>query len=247
MSKRLDIDDVLRRWPYDPSDDNVRLIKGSDGREVIQLRVDMGLLQLETTGRPDGSRPHGAETYFDYLLGQQLHAGEEFVMTEEQCSDADREFVQFYHRRNCWMRLGKNRLAVRDADHTLTFMNFCKEHSPDEQWTMSHEQYRPFVLFQRIEAAAKAQLEEKGPESAVHEINQGLDKLRDLFVEYEAEEHFEENELVTTLVQWREDIRKKHDVGRTLHEQLADAIASEQYELAARLRDRLTKRDAGKR
>ena len=70
------------------------------------------------------------------------------------------------------------------------------------------------------------------------------DRLRELFVEYEAEEHFEENELVTTLTQWREDIRQKHDVGRTLQEQLADAIASEEYELAAKHLDRLNELDS---
>ena len=28
------------------------MIKGKDDRDVLQMRVDMGILQLETTGRP---------------------------------------------------------------------------------------------------------------------------------------------------------------------------------------------------
>ena len=44
------------------------------------------------------------------------------------------------------------------------------------------------------------------------------------------------------LVELRESVREKFEVGRTLQEQLGDAIASEQYELAARLRDQLADR-----
>ena len=30
-------------------------------------------------------------------------------MTEEQCQEVDREFVQFYHRRVCWLTLREYR------------------------------------------------------------------------------------------------------------------------------------------
>ena len=37
----------------------------------------------------------------------------------------------------------------------------------------------------------------------------------------------------------RESVRQRYDVGRTLDEQLADAVLAENYELAAKLRDRM--------
>src|SRR5262249_41241489 len=136
-----------------------------------------------------------------------------------------------------------------DADHTLAFMDLCKAHSPDEQWTLSHEQYRPFVLFHRTQAAALSQLDENqgGPESAIQEINAGLDRMKKLFEEYEAEEEFEDDELVARLIELRESLREQFSIGRTLSEQLADAIKTEQYELAARLRDEIANRGEGKR
>jgi hypothetical protein len=250
MPKRQHIDDILREWLFDPQSVSVRVRQGKNGRDVIQMRIDMGLLQMETTGRPDGERPGGLETYYDYLVGRAVHEGDDFVMTDEHCNETDREFVQFYHRRICWLALRKYRRAVADADHTLGLMDFCREHSPDEQWTMSHEQYRPFVLFHRTQAAALAELEESGeggsPEAAIHEINRGLDELRDLFVQYEAEEHYDEDDLVQRLVRLREELRKEYKIGRTLHEQLADAVATEQYELAAKIRDELARREAGR-
>ena len=46
-----DIDDILKQWPFDPQSVNVRLLELSQ-RQVLQMRVDMGVLQLEIDGRP---------------------------------------------------------------------------------------------------------------------------------------------------------------------------------------------------
>jgi hypothetical protein len=241
MSRNQSIDRILTDWPYDPGNVNVRIVRGDDSRDVIQMRVDMGLLQMETTGRPDGNRPEGYETYFDYLVSQTIR-DDEFAMTEGQCLEVDREFVQFYHRRVCWLTLREYARAVADADHTLALMDFCLDHSTDEEWTMTHEQYRPFVLFHRIQAAALEQLDQQAAEAAVHTINVGLEQLRDLFIEHDAEEMFDDNELIVRLIELRESLRDNYRVGRTLEEQLQDAVAREQYELAAKIRDELARR-----
>ncbi len=238
---RDNIDAILDQWPYDSDTLNVRSARGDDGRNVIQMRIDMGVLQLETNGRPDGDKPLGFETYYDFLLAEELR-DDEMVLDDEQCHEVDREFVQFYHRRICWLSLKEFTRAVDDADHTLALMDFCQSHSPDETWTMSHEQYRPFVLFHRIQASALAELEEDRPEAAVHQINLGLDDLRDLYTEHDAEEILEDDELIARLTDLRESLRDHYDVGRTLDEQLEEAVAKEQYELAARIRDELARK-----
>ena len=162
MAGARDIDALLKGWEFQPGEVSARLVKARNGRDLIQMRVDMGLLQMETDLRPDGLHPHGAETFFDYLVGEAVRTGERFRLTKEQCAEADREFVQYYHRRICWLSLREYRRAALDADHSLAFMDFVREHSPDEEWTLSHEQYRPFVLFHRVQATALATLEEKG-------------------------------------------------------------------------------------
>jgi hypothetical protein len=242
MSGPEHIDDILRTWTYEPDTLSVRIIQGSDGRDVLQMRIDMGVLQLEMEGRPDGARPGGCDTYYDNLLQLSLPEGDGFVMSESQCDDVDREFVQFYHRRICWLRLQNYDRAVRDADHTLALMDFCKSHSSDEQWTMSHEQYRPFVIFHRTQASALALLESENAEAAVHEINRGLELLKRVFEQLDVDEQYRDDELMTRLTELRETLRHEYGVGKTLHERLAEAVASEQYELAARLRDELARR-----
>ena len=241
----LNIDRILRQWPYKAGEVNTRLVPAAGDREVIQMRIEMGLLQMEIEGRPDGQRPHGADTYFDHLLQESFRLGDELTLSEDQCDEADREFVQFYHRRICWLSLREFHRAVRDADHTLAFMDFCRDHSPDEGWTQSHEQYRPFVLFHRVQAAALAALVDSGPEDAIHELNDGLDQFRRLFEQYDAGDQYEDDELVRRLVDLRESLRRDFEVGRTLDEQLAEAIASEQYELAAQIRDKIAARNSG--
>lgn len=241
MTDHPNIDDILNEWPYEPSSVSVRIVKGADERELIQMRIEMGILQLEVEGRPDGERPDGFPTFFDYLQNEASNV-EEMSMTDDQCSETDREFVQFYHRRICWLSMREFDKARRDADHTLRLMDFCLEHSSDESWTLSHEQYRPFVLFHRTQAATLSALEDDDAETAIEEVNSGLHHLRNLFSSFEAMEEYEDNELVERLIELRESVREKFKVGRTLQEQLGDAIASEQYELAARLRDELANR-----
>jgi hypothetical protein len=60
---RRDIDEALRNWDYKSGVVQARLVRAGDGREVLQMRVDLGVLQMETSGRPDGTRPHNSVTY----------------------------------------------------------------------------------------------------------------------------------------------------------------------------------------
>jgi len=237
-----DIDTALQGWDFKPGMVQARLVQAADERQVIQLRVDLGLLQIETNGRPDGARPHGHTSYFDYLVQQARVAetgGQTFVLSEEQCLEADREFVQFYHRRLCWLALRNFERAVADADHTLAFMSFIREHSPSEEYTLAHEQYRGFVLFHRTQAAAARAVEQDQPEAAVDAVRDGLEKLRAFFAAYDAEDRMEEDGMVQRLREMEQSLRQSHGIEETLREQLDRAVANEDYEAAARIRDAL--------
>ena len=243
MCERQDVDEVFRDWPYKPGMISARIITAADGREVMQMRIEMGLLQMETTGRPDGEKPHAAETCLDWLIGEALAKGDDFEFSEDQCFEIDREFLQYYHRRICSLAIRKFDLAVSDADHTLELMDFVALHSPDPEWTVMHEQYRPFVHFHRAQAAAMDALKQSGAEGAIEQINLGLDNLRKAFEDMDAPQQFDEDPLVEQLNELKESLRNRFEVGPTLGEQLADAIATEEYERAAKLRDEITKRD----
>src|SRR5262249_47867473 len=183
-------------------------------------------------GGPAAPRPQGCATSLEprrRQAGGSDRAGRALVLDEEQCREADREFVQFYHRRIAWLALRQYGRAVADADHTLAFMDFVRAHSPGEEYTQAHEQYRGFVLFHRTQAAAAGALEGGNPEAAIDEIRAGLDRMRAIFAEYNAEEQMDEDGMVRQLRKMERSLRQAHGIEATLREQLDRAVANEEY------------------
>ena len=235
-------DHLLVDWPFSAGQILVRQIQGEDGRELLQMRVDMGIIQMEISGRPDGVRHEGFDTYYEYLASLSFAEGEAFQLDDERCLEIDREFYQFYHRRICWLTLKRYEEAAQDAQHTLSLMDFSSAYATDPEWTLLHEQYRPFVMFHRIQAMALLELEKTDPEGGIGVIDQGLLDLAEVFEKHDASEHYEKDAFVIKLRDMRDSIKEHYELGPTLTEQLAEAIAAEQYEIAAELRDRMDHR-----
>ena len=49
---REDITEILKSWPHEFGTLNVRIIEADDGRELLQLRIELGVVQMEMEGRP---------------------------------------------------------------------------------------------------------------------------------------------------------------------------------------------------
>lgn len=251
---RRDMDDTIQGWPYEPEPGEViaREIRARDGRMVVQIRVELGVLQLEVGGRPDGTRPHGFPSYLDYLRYRASRRGQAeggtngvWRMAPDHCVEADREFVQFYHRRVAWLTLQRFDKALLDADHTLTLMDFVAEHGIDDEYIASHERFRGLVLFHRTQAAAALALERRKPDEAIDVIRDGIDRLiahNSRWVEEHDEAETPNASLIERLRGHEQEIRKNFAVEKTLREQLDEAVAEEDYELAARLRDQIRAR-----
>lgn len=75
----VDLTELLSQWPFEAGKINVRLIQGEDGEQKIQVRLDLGVLQMELDGRPDGLQPHGFDSLLEYYESQldQVTRGEE--------------------------------------------------------------------------------------------------------------------------------------------------------------------------
>ncbi len=268
---RRDIDEALRGWPYDPEFDEVeaREILARDGRTVLQIRVDLGVLQMELDGRPDGARPRGFLTYLDYLRHRSKFRRRRrsqaaadpgpvgWSMSPEHCAEADRELVQFYHRRVAFLTLQHYERALRDAEHSLNLMDFIADFGPTPEYVERHERLRAGILFDRTQASAALALERTSPEEAIDAIREGVDRLErhartllemDDLDDFEALE-LPPGELETPTVAYIErlrrletEVRHHFEVPKTLREQLDEAVEHEDYERAARLRDQIRSR-----
>lgn len=102
MNRDPDLREFLRRWPYDP-DQNVRIVSGRDGRDIMLVRQPMGLEQYEVDGRPDGLRPHGMDSAFDFQqkrLAGATRSGTEpaFKLSAKHCAELFNEGKIYYYR-----------------------------------------------------------------------------------------------------------------------------------------------------
>ncbi|MCW5755469.1 MAG: UvrB/UvrC motif-containing protein [Phycisphaeraceae bacterium] len=247
-----DLTTLLDEWPYEPGQLNVRLIDGKNGEQLIQIRLDLGILQLRMDGRPDGVRPEGFaslldmyETRLDELEHEseeeEAETAEEFTLSEEDCRALREEAVQFYHRYMACLALEDYDAVVRDTSRNLRVIDLCSRYAVTERDRTELEQYRPYILMIRSRALASAALRDNEPKAAVLAIDEGLEALRQYFAERGEPGVFEQAGEVQMLRSMRSALVPKLPVSQKseLRQRLQDAIARENYELAAILRDEL--------
>ncbi|MBK7404996.1 MAG: UvrB/UvrC motif-containing protein [Phycisphaerales bacterium] len=83
----VDLTELLQGWPHEPGKINVRLIQGLDGEQKVQIRLDLGILQMNVDGRPDGQRPEGFDSLLEYYEAKLDDASREGEEGEEEEGD----------------------------------------------------------------------------------------------------------------------------------------------------------------
>ena len=247
FSGNKDISRLLKEWAYDPTKVNVRRIIGEDGREKIQLRLDLGILQMETEGRPDGKRPYGKESllhhYLDMLRKYEAKHGsdEGFRLTREDCMNLQQEAIQYYHRYLSLFHLGDFEGVVRDTSRNLQVFDLVKKYAEDERDRQTFEQFRPYVIMMQTRARASLELRHNRYDEAIRVVEEGIRRIEQVFIENGAEELIESNPELAFLKRWKTEIleSKPLDPIEKLRKDLDEAVRNENYELAAKIRDQL--------
>jgi hypothetical protein len=161
----VDLRSFLGSWPYDP-ENNVRVARGADCREIILVRQPMGLEEYEIDGRPDGRRIHGMESVFHFHRARfdatkQSNGLIGFDLSTKDCDELFDESVLYHDRLLVLFRLKKWTCVERDAAHILRLIEFIKQHARCEEDRVQLDHWRPDIA--RIDAAARAMiLLEKG-------------------------------------------------------------------------------------
>jgi hypothetical protein len=237
-----DITAILNGWAYEPDGLQVRIVTGADGRDKIQMRLDLGLIQMELTGRPDGTRIEGFDSLLDLLEARAALAestGDEFALDSKACSDLMREGLQYYHRYLAAFHLQRYDLVTRDTERNLRLFAFVVRHATRQRDKMLFDQYRPYVTMMRSRALGHKALARNDYATALAAIDEGVAGIRQFLDDY-SENEVECMEL-GILLRWRREIESERPVGpvERLEHQLALAVELEEYEEAARLRDQL--------
>ena len=253
ISMDLDITGILKDWPYEPGHAKVRRIIGEDGRERIQLRLDLGLLQMERTGRPDGQRPHGCESLLAYHQRRlaehvnELGTEEGFRLDKRTCDLLRAEGVMYYHRYLASLILEDYEAVERDTDRNLRLFDFCKQYARGRSDRSALEQNRPYVLMIRARARGQRLLRDGAARRALSAVREGIREILRSYRDIGQEQLAEESTELAGLRAMMKDIRGKIPVDpvRHLRRELARAVSEERYEEAADLRDRIRQAATG--
>jgi len=182
----MDITQALEGWAFEPGQVNVRLIRGNDGRVKLQLRLDLGLLQMEVEGRPDGKRPHRTATELDFQkrkLGRHLKkfgSDERFRLGPRECQLLREESVMFYHRYLSMFVLEQYQAVIRDTQHNMDVLDFCGRYGGSEYDRHCLEQYRAYILMMNTRAKACAALRQGYAQTAIAYLRGGIKRIAHL-------------------------------------------------------------------
>jgi hypothetical protein len=244
----FDISRLLDQWAYQPGKVVVRKFKAKDGTEKIQLRVDLGLLQMNAEGRPDGKKPFGYPSLYEFYearLHKHLaaHDGSDkgFKLSAEDCAKLQLEALQYHHRYICLLQLEDYPSVIRDAERNLSVFTFVEKHAEAEELSWALRQFQPQLVMILTRARGAQALATDDFQLGIRLVEDGLEQIRAFYQDTGASEAAEHSGEILSLEEWLEEIRARRPLSQRerLERALHDAIKCEDYERAARVRDEL--------
>lgn len=169
-------------------------------------------------------------------------AKEETVrLSSDDCQSLREEAVQYYHRYVAMMALGDYYAVIRDTTRNLRVLDLCRDHAEDESDRQFLEQFRPYILMVRARALASQAITDNEPKAALHAIDEALEALKSHFEMEDEPNAFDMSGEVQMLRSMRDSLVPKLPISpmAELRARLAKAIETENYELAAILRDEM--------
>jgi hypothetical protein len=245
MSDSVDLRRILNSWPYDP-DEDARLVRGDDGRELLQVRTPLGLEQYETNGRPDGARPHGMESaleHFKKQLDEAKAAGHEsdFALGPRQCAELFNEGTLYYFRYVRFFQLKEWARTVRDTARNLEAFDFLHRYAQREEDQQFLEKWRPYIIRVNSSASVMLELEKRAFDKALQLANAAVHQIQTLEDLDDETFKFERERSVTALRELAAQVQKNRPLSELeqLEHQLHRAVERQDFERAAQLRDRI--------
>lgn len=190
----MDISKILKDWDDDPDAKHIRKIIGIDGKEKIQIRVDLGILQMEADGRPDGKRPYGKESLLEHYLSlledykQEYETDEGFKLDYHDCEKLREEATMYYHRYLSLFEIGDYVRAERDTARNLRVFDLVKKYAEHQDDALSLEKYRPYVIMMNTRAKAYILMNNNDYINAINLIESAIEKITRFYKDHELDD-----------------------------------------------------------
>ncbi len=259
----FDISHLLESWDYQPGQLAVRKFTGKDGSEKIQMRLDLGILQMNADGRPDGKMPMGATSWYDFhvdrlekYMAENDGDDEGFELKSNDISRMQQEGIQYHHRYICFYQLSEYDKVIRDAERNLKVFDFVDDYAESDELSWSLQQFRPQLIMMLTRAEGSMAIEAEDYAQAIDVIKDGIEALRSFYTDFERQDLMESSGEISSLEQWLEEVEtNSHEESESkpapqatalseiekLEMDLKEAILREDYERAAEVRDLIKK------
>lgn len=237
----FDISALLEQWEFQPGKLCVRRFTAKDGSEKVQLRIDLGVMQFNLAGRPDGKRPFGHPTLLDHFRALKEKHPDQFRLSAEDCARLQQEAIQFHHRYICLFQLGDYPGVLRDTERNLQTLEFVAEHAPAEDMAGPLRQFLPQLLMLQTRARGTMEAEAGRHAQATEAIEAGIEAIRTCYREQGHPELIETSGELHSLQVWLDELGARRPLSERekLEAALREAVAAEDYEKAAQVRDAL--------
>lgn len=235
-----DLTDFLRAWPEITNVMQVRIVAAEDGRPLLQRRIEMGVVQMEATGRPDGARPYGCASILEAFRTRAAGT----ALSSDDLAETLGEARLYFHRALALAALGQIDAAGRDATHARQVLAIDAEaRRGADARVASSLRAQSIVLGVRAEVARA--MRDHGSAQAIEAIDRGLTELGECLAADSSGASSIQGapELLRAL---RDSLVLKLPASQRdeLRRRLDAAIRAENFELAAILRDELRLMDS---
>lgn len=236
-----DLSQTLQDWPWRPGRLDVRRFQAADGRFLLQVRVELGVLQMEADGRPDGLAFRGAAGALEHFRGRDGRL---------EPDDVAALATEIGHRRQralaCatledWVRVR------RDALDNLESLDLIAARATQPADRVRFESWRPHETSMRARAEAAIALSAGRRDLAHAALESGLRAVREACRQLGMPERAESGPEVALLRMLLDALTLKLPGSQRveLEARLQQAVLAENYELAAILRDELRQMGGG--
>jgi len=228
-----DITHILEGWEYDHYEEsrNIRKIHSLDEKEKIQIRNPLGLIQLETTGRPDGIKPFGYDSVLDFYQAREKTGNCDIIPPLIR-----QEYNLFNFRSSIYFLLEEYENSMQDSDHNIQLINLTRRNRVDKELLHFMELGYPITIFNFYHASISHKSQRKFYDEALEEIDTCFHILNDYEEIFDLEPAFEILDELKSGILLSYNPKDKKEI---LEAQLQQAIENEEYEKAVKLREQL--------
>ena len=235
------LDDVLEELSFD-ADQQVRVLQTCDDREVIIIQPNaFTISRIYATGRPDGRKPQGFESYHSYLCKkldeyERQHGSDEgFSMETEEWQMLFDECYDRYIRYLLFAGIKRWTEVKQDTDQNLGVADMAYKYaSPEITWQIY--QYKGYILMMNSIARAELALQINEHETAQQEIDKGIQKIGKFCAEclrggYDEAENITRERYLQNLIEFRTDLNSITNQSELEVSENSEVAVAEEHEI----------------